>query len=340
MADVSIIIPVYNVEDYLQRCLDSLSRQDEGITMEIILVNDGSTDSSPYICRRFASSRRDVVVIDKPNGGLSDARNAGTAVAKGKYVYFLDSDDWLAPGIIPEMFRMAEDEECDIVASNYYYVYPDYLLCHRQRTGREILTPFQVMHSLVTNGKIKNFAWGKLYRADIARRYPFPVGKFFEDSYCQHLMVHQCRRVGYIGRPGYYYLQRPQSISGAFSTRNLDLLEGMNLRLPFIKGNYSDLYSAAVRLYWFTFQQCLNLAETTGDPCIARDYQNAWKKTLKSYADEFRCSFRHGSIREMSQYHSLSIHPVLHRFIDLLWRVADRLKKSEYISLPYEGENI
>jgi len=97
MKTVSVVIPIYNVQDYLTKCLNSLYDQLND-TIEVILVNDGSTDNSLEICRKYAEKYPNTIVIDKENGGLSDARNVGTEAASGEYIYYLDSDDWLAPG--------------------------------------------------------------------------------------------------------------------------------------------------------------------------------------------------------------------------------------------------
>lgn len=96
MNSISVIVPVYNVQPYLPKCLNSLYDQFND-TIEVILVNDGSTDNSLEICRKYAERYPNTIVIDKENGGLSDARNVGTEAASGEYVYYLDSDDWVAP---------------------------------------------------------------------------------------------------------------------------------------------------------------------------------------------------------------------------------------------------
>jgi len=114
MKTVSVIVPIYNVEVCLRKCLDSLYAQVDD-TIEVILVNDGSTDSSPEICQEYISRYPSTIYVDKENGGLSDARNAGTKVASGKYVYYLDSDDWLASDTIRTLYAFAEANNCEVV---------------------------------------------------------------------------------------------------------------------------------------------------------------------------------------------------------------------------------
>ena len=127
MIKVSVVVPVFNVRDFLSQCLDSLySLVDDN--MEVILVNDGSTDDSLNICRRYADLYSNTIIIDKENGGLSDARNVGTKVATGDYIYYLDSDDWLAPNAIKSLYEFAIENNCEIVQGGFYYAYDDYLL--------------------------------------------------------------------------------------------------------------------------------------------------------------------------------------------------------------------
>ena len=127
MPVLSVIIPVYNVHKYLSYCLDSLYAQVDG-TVEVVLVNDGSTDESLNICRKYADACSNTIIIDKENGGLSDARNVGTNTATGDYIYYLDSDDWLAPNAIRTLYDYAIENDCEIVQGGFYYAYDDYLL--------------------------------------------------------------------------------------------------------------------------------------------------------------------------------------------------------------------
>ena len=106
---ISIIIPIYNVERYLRRCLDSVFQQYTQET-EVIMVNDGSTDSSLAICKDYKKRYPETIIINKENGGLSDARNAGTAIATGKYIYYLDSDDWISAHAIPHFYEYVEQK--------------------------------------------------------------------------------------------------------------------------------------------------------------------------------------------------------------------------------------
>ena len=250
---ISIIIPIYNVEQYLRQCLDSigvLGRDD----VEVILVNDGSTDGSRSICVEYVNKWDTVTLIDKENGGLSDARNKGTEVATGEYICYVDSDDWLEPDAIDKLYEFAVKNDCEIVQGSFYYAFSDHLE-HNDRFFKADDAPFvlsrnDAMQELIKNNYVKNFAWGRIYKTSLAKAHLFPFGKYFEDSYWQHLMIHDCNRYGVLPAPLYYYRQRPNSISINLGSRYLDLNQGLESRLLFIKENYPDLTELAADRLW------------------------------------------------------------------------------------------
>lgn len=276
MPNISVIIPIYNVVSYLRQCLESIHLfGDERV--EILLVNDGSTDDSPTICDEYQSKYDNVRVINKQNGGLSDARNVGTNEANGRWIYYLDSDDWLVPGAIIKLYEYAENNNCDIVQGGFYYAYSDHYLLDERFVKRDKM-PFtlnreEAMRELIKNNYVKNFAWGKLYRADIVKRHLFPVGKFYEDSYWQHLIIHECNIYGVIPEPLYYYRQRNESISGGFSKRNLDLLKGNEERLKFIMKIYPSFQSLCADKLWYLSSQCVDISKRHKHSGLFKKYQ-------------------------------------------------------------------
>jgi len=250
---ISIIIPIYNVEPYLRQCLDSIGLLGHD-DVEIILVNDGSTDSSGRICTEYTELWNNVILINKTNGGLSDARNCGTDAAKGDYIYYLDSDDWLAPGAIETLYRFAIDNNCEVVQGGFYYAFEDHLE-YDDRWIKDDDKPFilgreEAMRELMNSRFVLNFAWGRLYKAEIAKRHHFPFGKYFEDSYWQHLIIHEIQKYGVIPAPLYYYRQRKDSISGCGGRKLLDLLRGTENQLTFLKEHYPDMASIKADKLW------------------------------------------------------------------------------------------
>jgi len=240
---ISVIIPIYNVAQYLSQCMDSVlpqSYQD----LEIILVDDGATDDCPRMCDEYEAKDSRVRVIHKKNGGLSDARNAGMKIARGEWIYFVDSDDWVDHDAIRKLYQFAVENHCDVVQGGLYYAYYDHLL-YRKASKKEqektILDRHDAMRELIVNDRVKNFAWGKLYKAELIKDLFFPVGKYFEDSFWQHLVIDRVNRYGIVDEPLYFYRQRQDSISGKLSDKYNDLLDGYNHRLIFIQRNYPEL---------------------------------------------------------------------------------------------------
>lgn len=273
---ISVIIPVYNVQDFLPQCLDSLDAQTD-VKMEVIFVNDGSTDDSLLVCREYAQRNPNVIVINKENGGLSEARNVGTEIAKGDYIYYLDSDDWLAPNAIKTLYDYAIEKDCEIVQGGFYYAYDDHLLYDNRYKIPFVLERHKAMLELIKNDYVKNFAWGKLYRADIVKKHPFPKGKYYEDSYWQHLVVHECNRYGVIPTPLYYYRQRSTGISGEFSLKNLDLLRGYEERLTFVQGMYPEYIEVMVSMLWHLGYSMLRIADHCKDNETRKAFRQYWK---------------------------------------------------------------
>lgn len=236
---ISVIIPVYNVEAYFSRCIKSVINQTY-TQLEIIIVNDGSTDGSGVLCDKFSEKDCRISVIHRSNRGLSDARNYGTEVAQGDYIFYLDSDDYLSLDCLKKLYNAILEHDAEVAQTNFYYDYPDYLLYNKSLNGKDkVFTREEAMQGLLEQQVIKNFAWGKLIRADIAKEHSFPKGKYFEDTFWKFNIIHECKKYVALAKPMLYYLQRPASISGTFSLRNLDLLEGELQRLAFIKKYYS-----------------------------------------------------------------------------------------------------
>lgn len=237
---VSIIIPVYNVCRYLTQCVDSVLNQTYP-RVEILLVDDGSTDGSGSLCDQLERRDGRITVIHKPNGGLSDARNAGTAACSGEYVFYLDSDDYLEPNAISELMELLTESGAQAAAGNYFYTYSDHESAAEPDTGNIALYTRKETISLLMQGKIQTFAWGKLLPADIARRHPFPVGKLFEDHFWTHLIFQDCERVAFTAKPLVHYRQREDSISYTYTLSRLDILEGWRVRIAFLQREYPEL---------------------------------------------------------------------------------------------------
>lgn len=254
---ISVILPIYNTKNYLRQCVDSILSQTYK-NWELIAVDDGSTDGSDLLIDEFENSDKRIKVIHKQNGGLSDARNVGVSLAKGEWIYFADSDDWLDAAALETLMRFAEKTNCDVVQGNIYYSFPDHCL-YRNSSSEErkkcVIPGKEAMRLLIINDRIKNFAWGKLYKKDLIENLPFRVGKYFEDSFWQHLVMDRVKRYGIIDTPLYFYRQRPDSISGSHSEKFKDLIAGYKERLDFINDKYPQYSKLMKKKYKEIYNQ-------------------------------------------------------------------------------------
>lgn len=259
---LSFILPVYNVKEYLLRCVNSVIKECSEFDYEVILVDDGSTDGSGGLCDEIAEKNPNFHVLHKSNGGLADARNNGIAYAQGQYVFYLDSDDFLAEGGIKEMVEATKQGHYDVICGNFYYQYSDHKTlfdteCYDiivYKGGEEALA------ALIEGKRYQNFAWGKLIRRELAQNFLFPEGKLFEDTYWFYKILHSANSVAVIGKPVIYYLQRNDSISFDFKLKSLDILDGYAERLKFFEQNYPKLVNKQKCLM---VNNCITLAWMT-----------------------------------------------------------------------------
>lgn len=247
---VTLIIPFYNVDEYIEKCLSTVVQQTYK-DLQIILVNDGSQDGSHHIAKTFAVKDDRICIVEQANQGLSAARNAGLNYVKGDYVFFLDSDDYLEEFAIEILLNKAIKYNADVVQGNFYYDYKNHLLLNTTQKHEDVVYHrAQAIHALLDHTVIMNFAWGKLIKTSIAKSLLFPVGKFFEDTLWQTQLIHQSTIYVTTNIPILYYLQRGTGISGNFSLRNLDQLEGEHNRLIFIKEHYPVLLQKALQKFY------------------------------------------------------------------------------------------
>ncbi|WP_312695023.1 glycosyltransferase family 2 protein [Caproiciproducens sp.] len=217
---ISIIIPVYNVEKYVGKCLSSLV--DQTFTdFEIITVNDGSKDDSLDILRRFEERYDFVKVIDQKNGGIANARNNGLAAARGEYVCFVDSDDYVGPTYLEELYNACVDTGSDISCCYYYFhfVENNFLFEYPFRC-RGIFKPEEAMKKLLRDVQIQSLVWNKMYKRSLFTDYDikFPT-MCFEDMAIANKVFANANQVVVLDRPLYYYNQHPSS---TLATMNAD----------------------------------------------------------------------------------------------------------------------
>lgn len=247
---LSIIIPVYNVKEYLPHCVSSIIKECANIDYEAILVDDGSTDGSDILCDKLAKEAKQFQVLHKTNGGLSDARNYGVLHAQGEYIFYIDSDDYLADGGMKIMVEAALQSKSDVICGNFYYQYSDHKTLFNPESHETITYNGgeEALSVLIDGKQYQNFAWGKLIRKELAQKYLFPKGKLFEDTYWFHLILHSANHVTVINKPIIHYLQRSGSISFEYKLKSLDILDGYAKRLIFFREAYPTLVNKQKKL--------------------------------------------------------------------------------------------
>lgn len=222
---ISVIVPVYNVENYLSRCVDSIINQTYS-NLEIILVDDGSTDSSGIICDEYKKKDKRIIVIHQENGGLSQARNSGMKVMKGKYVTFVDSDDYISPDYIKYLFNLIVRYKADISICLYRNFYEDGTLERKKKNKRISIGLFSGQEAAVDlcyQKHIPNSACGKLYNSELFHNIVYPVGKLYEDLGTTYKLFLLSNKVVFSPIEKYYYFQRQDSIMHfKFSKKNMD----------------------------------------------------------------------------------------------------------------------
>lgn len=220
---ISIIVPVYNVEEYLEECLESIYHQTY-TNIEVILVNDGSTDASRDICERFCQKDSRFKLINQENQGLSEARNVGVRASIGEYIFFVDSDDVVKVDIL-EILLSYMVEDVDIVGCSYSHQKEELEL---QKSPNVVFQgdSYEAISSCVNYGKVNSLAWGKLYRRRIVEAVPFLKGLLYEDTYTGIVNLKYIRKMIVIDTIGYYYRIRSSSImKNKFSKKNLDVFK-------------------------------------------------------------------------------------------------------------------
>lgn len=230
MPKISVIVPVYNVAQYLPQCIESLLGQTlEDI--EVILVDDGSQDKSSQICDSYAQKDERIKVRHKINGGLSDARNAGLEIAQGEYIAFLDSDDWVEKNVYEYLYNLIQKEDADIVQCDYIKAFSeDAKIDFSSAVTESICTNIEALCLLYGEEYVKTVVvWNKLYKRAVFDNIRFPKGKIHEDEFTTYKLLHHANKVVNSNYPLIYYRQREGSImSQAFSEKRLHILEAYN----------------------------------------------------------------------------------------------------------------
>lgn len=302
---ISVIVPIYNVEKYLGKCIESIINQTYS-NLEIILVDDGSPDNCGDICDYYASKDRRIKVIHKENGGLSDARNAGLDFAKGEYINFIDSDDYINKGFYEVLINLVISNNADIAQCAFLKVYENDNTNTNPLVNEKItvLNNIEALNNLFNDYYVTtSVVWNKLYRKELFTEIRFPKGKIHEDEFTTFKVLFKSKKVVTTSKPLYYYLQRSNSIMGEnFNVKRLDFLEAYSSQISFYNENrLVDLKTKAIKRLEGTIRYFMN-------DILKSDIDNK-EKTFYYLINYYKSNFRLfknemgiGSIRRLVIY--------------------------------------
>ena len=253
MPEVSVIVPVYNVEKYLEKCLNSLVNQTlENI--EIIIVNDGTKDNSEEIIKKFIEKYpQKIVYLKKENGGLSDARNYGMPYAKGEYIAFLDSDDYVEKDIYKEMYELAKKENSDMVECDFLWEYPNKI---REDIGQVYNGKREMLE------KVRVVAWNKLIRRSILEKtqIQFSKGLRYEDVEFTYKLIPHLNKVSFLKKPYIHYIQRENSIINVQNERTKEIFTVLDNVIDYYKeNNFYNEYKDELEYVYARYLLCSSL---------------------------------------------------------------------------------
>lgn len=324
---ISVIVPVYMGEQWLNRCIEAIRNQSFQ-NLEIVLVDDGSPDNSGQICDETAAIDDRIKVVHKENGGLSDARNAGIKAAAGKYIMFVDEDDYIHPDMAKILYQTLKKTEADIVVCDFLpisdkekVIYPKIDLTAEPKCfeGQEI------MNQLYYRNLMTVVAWNKLYRKEVFEKHGYIKGRVHDDESAIHFILHACRRTAYIDEKLYYYVQREGSITSNRKWNYYsDGWQAYGERLAFLEENgYAEMASFTkehMLHYVVTYYKMLRGSAQADE--VKKQMRLTFKELLR---DEELMQRLSPALRR--SYKCFALHPVFYRLSLGMESIGSNIKR-------------
>lgn len=284
---VTVVVPVYNVEKFLERCIKSIINQTY-TNIEIILVNDGSTDGSLDICYKMSKQDKRIQVITQENQGLSEARNAGIRNANGKYICFIDSDDFIHKDYIKLLVESLINNDADISVCDFYYIDENNNMWPRKEKKCATYSNIEAIRDILCGEQnTEVMTWNKLYKLSLFKENNiyFPKGKLHEDNFTTYKLYYYAKKISLISDRLYYYMQRANSIMGSkFNLGRLDIYEAIKEAKTFFKERQINLddeleaYEAIIKIYILD-----NMIRSDFHGKEKEELVNEFKKNKKDY---------------------------------------------------------
>ena len=277
---ISVIVPIYNVELYIHKCVDSILAQSYA-NLEIILVNDGSTDGCSKICDEYAANNPRIMVLHKENGGLSDARNAGLNIASGEYIGFVDGDDFIEENIYEKMLNVLEEYTANLAICSYFSDIEIKYPCEKS-----MLADTDYVFKLYLKNRIQAYAWNKLYSKKIFSEIRYTKGILFEDMDIFLPIIKKAERIVLLNDKLYHYIQRENSITNSKfnprQTKCLDIIESYKEYSKEMGGIY-DCFIKEYSIFLNWWLLC-KTGETKNEYDV---YINGFVKTIRDFKPHF-----------------------------------------------------
>ena len=321
---ISIIVPVYNVEKYLKKCVDSIVNQTYK-NLEIILVDDGAADNSGKICDELVELDNRIKVYHKKNGGLSDARNYGVERATGDYIGFVDSDDYIDAEMYEKLYEAIKKENVDVAECNLKIVYPEKTDLFTDQKYYQICNKQEYLEEYLKIEKIFGSACVRLTKADIAKKLKFPVGKLYEDTYYAYDLIGIVDKYVIVDNPYYNYLMRENSITNAkFNPRIFDLIEIVEKFHTNVYKNYPSLKEAADCRKMYAYFSVLNSI------LLEEDFKNNsfYKQIIDYFKEEYTKLLRNKYITRNRKLSILLIKFSINLYRKVLLRYKNTLARN------------
>ncbi|MDD3139233.1 MAG: glycosyltransferase family 2 protein [Lachnospiraceae bacterium] len=296
---ISVIIPIYDVEKYLDKCLQSV-RQQTYRDLEIILVNDGSKDGSLSICEKHAGQDCRIKIINQENKGLSAARNSGIDVASGEYICFIDSDDWIASDYCERLLNACVQYGVPLSMCSFYRVSGDENSVRTLDGETQLLDQNRALHFLDYREKEEYIlivaAWNKMYARNLFQNLRYPEGKFHEDEFVIGELLLQVPSVAWVSQKMYFYRQREDSITGRENrddVRHLQVLEAYGIRMSqFLESGKHDMFQICWRNYMLTLIEWLAVQQKTGKKIRHNNLYIDYGRMLKKYHKKISAQYK------------------------------------------------
>lgn len=273
MVQVSVVVPIYNVEKYLKKCLDSLSNQTLK-DIQVILVNDGSTDGSGKIAKTYAEKYPDkMLYVEKKNGGLSDARNYGMKYATGEYIAFLDSDDYIENTAYEKMYNKAIEEKSDYVECDFVWEYPN-------KVKEDLKYPYKNKNEMLAFVRV--VAWNKLIKRSILveNKIEFPKGLRYEDVEFTYKLLPHINKFSYVNEKFVHYIQRENSIANVQNEKTAEIFQILDNVIDYYKEkNIYEQYKDELEYNYSRYLLCSSLKRI----CKVQDKNKRKKLILKTW---------------------------------------------------------